>query len=510
MGPRLVTAAGAGVGLGSGGKLNDSATLSGGFNPTGTITFYLFAPGVTPNSSESNNVYSDVITIGTNSGSVTGNGTYTTAMGTNPGGYTPTVTGTYQWVAVYSGDSNNAGAVDQGSSTAAFNADLPSTATEDFTAQGQGGSYWTVTLSNAGDLNGTYQDWCIDTSHSSSTNTNYTVNVYPTTGTIPAGLVPTPGNFPEVNWVLNQNYVGQTGPSGNAITYGDVQLAVWSLLGVPTSSSGVGTTNQTDVNYIESQAGSHGSFVPGFGQEVAVILQPVTSNQITIAVVPTGVGEQAFVTPASPQITTSQQPASAIVGTSIADQATVSGGYSPTGTVTFNLYSNSTASGTPLFTDANVPLVGGVATSTGYTATATGTDYWVATYNGDSNNNSVSSTPTSEPVTISAATPTITTSQQPASASVGSSDRRQGHGQRRVQSDRHRHVQPLQLGHHAEQLHVAVHRRQRRRSSAAWPPRPATPRRRPAPITGSPPTTATATTTRSAALPPAEPVTITP
>ena len=33
-----------------------------------------------------------------------------------------------------------------------------------------------------------------------------------------------------------------------------------------------------------------------------------------------------------------------------------------------------------------LPLVGGVATSTGYTATATGTDYWVATYNGNSNN----------------------------------------------------------------------------------------------------------------------------
>ena len=66
--------------------------------------------------------------------------------------------------------------------------------------------------------------------------------------------------------------------------------------------------------------------------------------------------------------------------------ATVTGGDNPTGTVTFNLYNNSTGTGTPLFTDADVPLVSGMATSTGYTATATGTDYWVATYNGDSNN----------------------------------------------------------------------------------------------------------------------------
>ncbi len=83
-------------------KLTDSATLSGGYNPAGTITFYLFAPGVTPNGSDSNNVYSDTVTV-------TGDGTYSTSTGNNPGGYSPTSTGTYQWVAVYSGDASNAG-----------------------------------------------------------------------------------------------------------------------------------------------------------------------------------------------------------------------------------------------------------------------------------------------------------------------------------------------------------------------------------------------------------------
>ena len=80
------------------------------------------------------------------------------------------------------------------------------------------------------------------------------------------------------------------------------------------------------------------------------------------------------------------------VGTSIADKATVTGGYNPTGTVTFDLYSNATATGTPLFTATNAARAGGArATSVGFTATATGTDYWVATYNGDTNNTSVSS-----------------------------------------------------------------------------------------------------------------------
>ena len=51
--------------------------------------------------SASTQVYTeDVVTV-------SGNGTYTTAAGTNPGGYVPTATGTYQWVAVYGGDANN-------------------------------------------------------------------------------------------------------------------------------------------------------------------------------------------------------------------------------------------------------------------------------------------------------------------------------------------------------------------------------------------------------------------
>ena len=141
--------------------------------------------------------------------------------------------------------------------------------------------------------------------------------------------------------------------------------------------------------------------VPGFGSTNSATSGPA------VAVAPFG-------------ISTSQQPASVTVGGSVADQATVSGGDSPTGTVTFNLYNNATASGTPLFTDKET-LSSGTATSASYTTTATGTDYWVATYNGDVNNNSVSSGTAAEPVTVSPASPSINTSQQPAAATVGGS-----------------------------------------------------------------------------------------
>jgi hypothetical protein len=98
--PLISTVAGGTVVIGSGAKLNDTALLSGGSNPTGTITFTLYNPSNVP-------VYTDVVTVN-------GNGSYDTTTGTNPGGYLPTVAGTYLWTAVYSGDSNNNGAADNG------------------------------------------------------------------------------------------------------------------------------------------------------------------------------------------------------------------------------------------------------------------------------------------------------------------------------------------------------------------------------------------------------------
>jgi hypothetical protein len=107
---------------------------------------------------------------------------------------------------------------------------------------------------------------------------------------------------------------------------------------------------------------------------------------------------------ASPSISTSAQPTTAAVGTSIADKATVTGGDSPTGTVTFRLYNNANASGTPLFTDTE-SLSHGTATSRAFITIATGTFYWVDTYNGDRNNNCVISGKAAEPVTITKAVP---------------------------------------------------------------------------------------------------------
>lgn len=86
----ITTTPGGTVVVGSG-PMQDMANLTGGFNPTGTITFTL---------KTSTNVVVDTETVG-----VSGNGAYTT-----PTGYVPVAAGTYNWFVTYSGDPANASA----------------------------------------------------------------------------------------------------------------------------------------------------------------------------------------------------------------------------------------------------------------------------------------------------------------------------------------------------------------------------------------------------------------
>ena len=140
-------------------------------------------------------------------------------------------------------------------------------------------------------------------------------------------------------------------------------------------------------------SGGGGSSYGGAGPSNGISITTASSSQASEV-------EISWTIPnATPSISTQQEPASATVGSSIADKASVSGGDSPTGTVTFNVYNNSNGTGTPLFTDTE-NLVGGSATSKSYTPTAVGTDYWVVTYNGDSNNQAVTSATDAEPVKV--------------------------------------------------------------------------------------------------------------
>jgi len=95
---QLTTNAGSGFVIGTpGATLVDTATLSGAFNPTGSITFNLYGP---------NDTNCSGAIIFTKTVTVSGNGSYPSSTAAN--GYVPTAAGDYRWIANYSGDSNNA------------------------------------------------------------------------------------------------------------------------------------------------------------------------------------------------------------------------------------------------------------------------------------------------------------------------------------------------------------------------------------------------------------------
>ena len=81
----------------AGGIATDTATLAGGYNPTGSIIFTLYGPSDTAICSDTNKVFTSAPVT------VNGNGDYVSL------GYTTKAVGTYRWIAAYSGDTNNNG-----------------------------------------------------------------------------------------------------------------------------------------------------------------------------------------------------------------------------------------------------------------------------------------------------------------------------------------------------------------------------------------------------------------
>ena len=109
------------------------------------------------------------------------------------------------------------------------------------------------------------------------------------------------------------------------------------------------------------------------------------------------------VTISTPTMTTAVAPASPVVtGTSVKDQATLAGATSNAGgTVTYKLYSGSLCSGSAVSTTLAATVTNGVvAQSNPFTATPAGSYTWQATYSGDINNQTTTSTCGSDPLVV--------------------------------------------------------------------------------------------------------------
>jgi hypothetical protein len=315
--------------------LNDAANLSGGFNPTGTITFTLVFNGST--------VYTDVVTVN-------GNGVYTTAQGNNPGGYvTPsntTVTGTYQWNAVYSGDVNNNPFSD-------INADNEQVHVRPTSPPNE--------------------------SLLTTANPTGTVTLGTSIVTLNDSAVLSGGYFPTGSITFTLSYNGNTVDTETVQVNGNGTYSTPTGYTLPTSTTVTGTYTW---HAVYSGDGNNNPAQDQGGAQESILVNPAHP---TIMTTPGG---------------------TVVVGTGIPlnDTADLEGGYFPGGTITFTLYNPSniavytnvvTVNGNGVYdtaTEGNNPG--------GYVPMVAGTYEWVATYSGDGNNVSVASGVGDEPESV--------------------------------------------------------------------------------------------------------------
>jgi hypothetical protein len=437
--------------------LKDTATLSGGYYENGTITFSLYLGSTL---------------VDTETASVAGNGSYTTPAGhTLP--TTGTVTGTYQWDASYSGDTNNTTASESNvadeqvvvapatptiattpsvtavtlgtasvtlkdtavlsggyyeTGTITFTLYLGSTLvdTESVSVNGNG-SYTTpmgYTLPTSGTVAGTYQ-W--DASYSGDTNNTMAsesnvgaeqVVVSPATpaiATTPSVTAVTLGTAPVTlkdTAVLSGGYY-ETGTITFTLYLGSTRVDTES---VPVNGNGSYTT---PTGYTLPTSGT----VAGTYQWDASYSGDTNNTMASES----NVGaEQVVVSPATPAIATTPSATAVTLGTALVtlkDTAVLSGGYYETGTITFSLYLGSTLVDTE---SVSVNGNGSYTTPTGYTlptsGTVPGTYQWDASYSGDTNNTMASeSNVAAEQVVVTPATPAISTTPSMTDGPLGAS-----------------------------------------------------------------------------------------
>jgi hypothetical protein len=180
-------------------------------------------------------------------------------------------------------------------------------------------SYFNVNVASGGLINGMYDAWCLDPVGSISRGTIYPVTVYSSysaygsiDGVLPSGQVDLDldgyyDSLQAVNWIFNNivepgNVVLEPSPSsaftnsysynidgvaGNeTFTSGDVQWAIWKVLGAPPAeiSAGLGSLIDYDHSGVMAQnianlAIAEGvAFVPVAGQDIGIILSPGGNN----------------------------------------------------------------------------------------------------------------------------------------------------------------------------------------------------------------------------------------
>ncbi|MGB8212670.1 MAG: C25 family cysteine peptidase, partial [Anaerolineales bacterium] len=346
--PFFATTGAIGVSMTAGDKVT---SMGGAFNPNGTVTFTLY--------SDSTCNTTPVLTSPVLNLSVVGSQPSWSTT------WTPSALGTLYWKVHYSGDSNN---------TAVDSSCGPSVTSEQITV-GQASPSITTTAN-------------------------------PNTGTV-GTAIPTAGD--------TATFSGAYNPSG---------LVTFTLYSDATCHTAV--TGMSGSGAISGNSASwSSSWTPAApGTYYWQASYAGDTNNAAFTTTCGAANEQIQVNQANPSITTSASPTSATVGApaSAGDTATFSGGYNPSGSVTFSLYSDATCHTAVTGMSGSGTISSGSATwSNSWTPTALGTYYWQASYAGDSNNSGFTTTcgAANEQIQVNQASPSITTNASPTTGTVG-------------------------------------------------------------------------------------------
>ena len=354
--PIVTTNASSAVTVGN--PIHDSATISGGYNPTGNISFRIYGPDddicATPIASYNG--------TGVSSVTVAGNATYISAN------FTPSVPGDYRWIANYSGDTHNN----------------------------------------------------LTTNGCNATNESVVVSPIPAPTPTPIKAIPTiTTNASSAVTVGNPIHDSATLSGGDAPT-GNISFRVYgpndATCATPiTSYNGTGVSSvivsgnatYASSNFTPSAPGTY-RWIANYGGDANNASTTngcnATNESVVVSPAPTPTPVKTI-----PTITTNASSA-VTVGNPIHDSATLSGGYNPTGNISFRVYGpNDATCATPIAsyngTGVSSVTVSGNATytSSSFTPSAPGTYRWIANYGGDANNASTTNgcNATNESVVVS-------------------------------------------------------------------------------------------------------------
>ncbi len=319
-----------------GGEIWDTAHLSGGLFPTGTLTFDLYGPNDAGCSGQP--VFTFVSTV-------RDNGDY------QSGAFSPTRAGTYRWVAHYSGDVNNepkSTSCDDPAETVVVSPASPS-----LSSTASGPVHLERARSGPAHQPKTAREHVATRAAQPINDIAHLSDGFSPTGTITFSLY---------------------GPDSPTCS------------GDPLSTSSVTVHGNGDYNsdpFTPTRAGTYRWVVHYSGDD----------NNDSAGPTHCGIeSETVVIEPARPTIFTVATPGAVHVDNPIADVASLDGGADPHGTITFHLYGPNDAgcTGTPAHTSTVDVHGNGSYTSSSFTPTQLGTYHWVAHYSGDDNNEQAS------------------------------------------------------------------------------------------------------------------------